>query len=80
MADYSSYSVEELQARKLQIDEQIQALQATKREIAAAEDAQLVRENALRKAATMTDAEKAALVQVIAAEGIPSDTQVGIPQ
>lgn len=80
MADYSSYTVEELQAQKLQIDEQIQALQATKRELAAAENTKLVRENALRKAATLTDQEKAALVQVIAAEGIPSDTQVGIPQ
>ena len=80
MADYSSYTVEELQAQKLQIDEQIQALQITKREIAAAEDAKLVRENALRKAATMTDAEKAALVQVIAAEGIPAEGGVGVPQ
>lgn len=80
MADYSSYTVEELQAQKLVIDEQIQALYATKRAIAAAEDAKLVRENALRKAATLTDQEKAALVQVIAAEGIPAEGGVGIPQ
>lgn len=80
MPDYSTYSVEELQAQKLLIDEQINALYAEKRAIAALEDAKLVRENAIRKAATLTDQEKAALVQVIAAEGIPSDTQVGVPQ
>lgn len=80
MADYSSYTVEELQAQKLQIDEQIQALYATKREIAVAENTMLVRENALRKAATLTDQEKAALVQVIAAEGIPAEGGVGVPQ
>lgn len=80
MADYSNYTVEELQAQKLQIDAQIEALQATKREIAVAENTMLVRENALRKAATLTDQEKAALVQVIAAEGIPAEGGVGVPQ
>ncbi len=80
MPDYSTYSVAELQAQKLLIDEQINALYAEKRAIAALEDAKLVRENAIRKAATLTDQEKAALVQVIAAEGIPSETQVGVPQ
>lgn len=80
MPDYSTYSVEELQAQKILIDEQINALYAEKRAIAALEDAKLVRENAIRKAAPLTDQEKAALVQVIAAEGIPSEAQVGTPQ
>lgn len=79
MADYSTYSVEELQAQKLLLDEQINALYAEKRAIAAIEDAKLVRENAIRKAATLTEEERAALVQVIQAAGIPAEGQVGTP-
>ncbi len=77
MADYSGKTVEELQAMKQELDTRIEVLYAQKREIAAAENTKLVEDAARRRLETMSDEEKATLVQIIQAEGIHSQENLG---
>lgn len=73
------FTVDELEAKKLAVAQQIEALVAEKRELARQIDAMLTQERLEAKLATLNDAEKAALVQMIAPTGIESQAKVGTP-
>ena len=70
MKKLDKMSVEELEAEKRSVAEQVEALMARKRELARAIDARLTEEAVQRKLNAMTDTERAALAQMVAARGI----------
>lgn len=72
-------TVEELEAEKLAVAQQIEALVEHKRELARAIDAKLTQAVLERKLATLNDVERAALAQMIAPSGIESRAAVGTP-
>ena len=70
VGDYSEFDDETLEAMKLECDQRIGQLREKKREIAAEQDKRLVHASVQRRIATMNDAEKAALLQILQPVGI----------
>jgi len=69
-------SIEKLEKAVRDLDADIEKLRAEKRAAARALEAAVEKEAAMRKIANMSDSEKAALAQLIEAEGIKSEEAV----
>ena len=74
--NYEQMSVEQLTAELQRINEERAALKAVAGAVHAVLDRKQAVETARRKLAAMSDVEKAALAQVVAAEGIESGEAV----
>lgn len=75
--NHDTMTVDELEAEIAGINEQRAVLKAKAVEVHRVLDAKNVKAAAERKLATLSDAEKAALVQMIQAQGAPSNGSVG---
>lgn len=69
-------SIEELESLNTDLDQKIQALRGNKKLVTYVIDEKVAHEERVRMLDTMSDRQKAALVQAIEAEGIPSEEQV----
>ncbi len=72
-------TVEELEAQLTAYHGQIKALRAKKREVSAQLDGALIRKAMADKLAAMSDPERAALAQMLTADGIAPRSAVGTP-
>lgn len=72
-------TAEELESRYQEIEGERAALQVEAREVRAEIDRRAAEAEAVRKLATMSDPEKAALMQMLEAQGIQSAEAFGTP-
>ncbi len=77
--DYESMSVEALDAENQRLQGQREGIREELRRLVAVRDRKAVLEAAERQVAAMGDPQKAALAQVIQAQGIASGEAVGEP-
>jgi hypothetical protein len=77
--DLSKMSSEELEAHYQELDGQRAAIQAEARLVRAEIDQRVAAAEAARKLASMSDREKAALIQMLEAQGIESAEGFGSP-
>lgn len=75
--NYADMSDAELEQSKLALDASIAELRDQKRLIAAEQERRFVFAKLQARLDNMTDAERAALAQMVAAEGVPSSEQFG---
>ena len=75
--NYDDMSDAELEQSKLALDASIAELRDQKRLIAAEQERRFVFAKLQARLDSMTDAERAALTQMVAAEGVPSSEQFG---
>jgi hypothetical protein len=78
-SDYKNMSIEDLEKLNQDLMNQREAIKEEQRKIAAVLDEKCALRDAQRKAETMSDPEKAALLQILKPEGIRSEEKVGEP-
>lgn len=79
-ADFEAMSVEELEQFIQERDEEVQMLRNVKAAAHVVLDQKNLEAQALAKLETMSDPERAALLQVLKADGISSAEKVGAPE
>lgn len=75
---YEKMSIPELEAEINTLDQAMEVIRARKRAAAKVLDGKLVMAEAVRKVEHMSDAERAALVQVLNPDGVMSQEQLGL--
>lgn len=79
MANYEEMTIPELEKVIQGMAAQVLEIKAEQRKAHAVLDEKVIRADLVRKLANLTDPEKAALVQMIQAEGVEGQEGVGIP-
>lgn len=77
--DLAKMSIEDLEERAQALDEEYAAIRDEKQLVQEILSEKVIEQQALARLETMSDAEKAVLVQHIKAEGIKSEEKVGTP-
>lgn len=78
-SEHADKSLEELEAEHASLNEQLAAVKAEFRAVAAALDEKRVIADAEARVELLSDSERTALLQVLKAEGIKSTAAVGTP-